>query len=692
MTAPWSDRPLRDDPEEESRYRAAQALDPLRPTEGEALLRCLADPSWRVRAAASERLASHPRPADVLPALLETATAGDSVGARSAAAGALTRLGAEAVGALLPRLASSRPEERCAAADVLGEIGDRRAALALSDRLSDEHPNVRVSAAEALGKVGGSYAIQALLGALAAADPSLRVAALDALERLGVAPPVERLKELVEDRGARSSAYRTLALSGDPRAFPLLARGAAEMSRSVREAAYLSAARLARKRPQALAPLAAAVREAAAQARSLASWAAEALSSPELLVAEGAARMLGWSGELELAPRLLAAAEEESLRPAVAAALEALGPGVLEALGDAPARLSPPARVAVLAALVRVGKRDAIPELAAAADSSDASLRSQAIEGLGRSADEAAVAPLARLLDHPDPEVAGLAAAALEELGAAEGPIREAVLLWCRPAGDGRTPAALLRLVGQIGASGDAPLLTRGLRDPRPATRVAAAQAVGALASRHLLSAVPQEILDVLDDPQPRVRAAAAAALEALGSAGALEPEAAGDLVRALGAAMRDESGAVRSAAARAAGACLLDRLAGPLTGLAEDAEPEVASSALHALARLGPVDLPLLKRAAAHADAEVAKEAMGAAARLPGPVAKALLFSGLCHPSWDVRRAAARAVADRGDRSLSGALEDVLGVEEDSLVVEALAEALCALGGSAPRTDGDGP
>ena len=155
---------------------------------------------------------------------------------------------------------------------------------------------------------------------------------------------------------------------------------------------------------------------------------------------------------------------------------------------------------------------------------------------------------------------------------------------------------------------------------------------------------------------------------------------------------MRDESGAVRSAAARAAGACLLDRLAGPLTGLAEDAEPEVASSALHALARLGPVDLPLLKRAAAHADAEVAKEAMGAAARLPGPVAKALLFSGLCHPSWDVRRAAARAVADRGDRSLSGALEDVLGVEEDSLVVEALAEALCALGGSAPRTDGDGP
>jgi HEAT repeat protein len=668
--------------EEESRYQATQALDPLEPAQLEKLLSHLADGSWRVRSAASERIASHPRPAEVLPALLEVATAGSSPGARSAAAGALTRLGAAAVGPLLPRLASDRPEERCAAADVLGEIADRRAALALADLLGDGHANVRVSAAEALGKVGGSYAVKALLGALAGADASLRVAALDALERLGVSPPVERLAQLVEDRGARASAYRILALSSDPRAPALLAQGVAEMSRSVREAAYLSVARLARTSPDALQSLAAAVRESAAQAPSLVPWALEAMSAGNLLVAEGAIRVLGWSGQVGSARTLAAAAEEESLRPAVGAALQALGPGIVAEIGDTPTRLSPPARVAVLAALVRVGKASAIPELAAAADSSDGSVRSQAIEALGRSEGEAAVAPLARLLDHPDPEVSGLAAAALEELALAVGRLRGAVLLWCRPAGEERTPAALLRLLGQIGEEQDSALVRRGLRDPRPATRIAAAQAIGALAVRRVVACAPPEVLDTLDDPQPRVRAAAAAALGALGAAGALAPGTSGDFVRALGAAMRDEAAAVRSAAARAAGACQIDRLAGSLVSLVEDAEPDVASSALHALAQMGRADLPLLERAAAHPDAEVAKEAMGAASRQPGARAQAILLGGLCHPSWDVRRAAARAVADRGDRSLSEALQDVAGVEEDSLVAEALAEALHALEG----------
>ena len=684
--APWNDAG------EESRYRAAKALDPLSPEGAEALLHCLADESWRVRAAATERLATHPRPAEVLPALLEGATAGTSAGARSAAAGALTRLGAEAVGALLPRLASSRPEEQCAAADVLGEIGDRRAALALADRLADEDANVRMSAAEALGKVGGSFATQALLGALAASDAFLRVAALDALERLGVAAPVERLLDLVEDRGARISAYRTLALSDDPRVLRLLARGAAEMSRGVREAAYLAVARLSRRRPKALLPLGAAVREAAAQAPSLVPWAAEAMASSELLVAEGAIRVLGWSEDPSVARRLAAAAEEESLRPAVAASLEALGPGAAEALGDFPARLSPPARVAVLSALARLGKRDAIPELAAASDAPDASLRSQAIEGLGRSCDESAVSPLARLLDHPDPEVAGLAAAALEELARASERLRGAVLRWCRPAAEGRTPAALLRLLGQVGEASDSSLVTRGLCDPRPATRVAAAQAVGALAARGLVAGTPSEILDVLDDPQPRVRAAAAEALGALGAAGRLGPEVEGDFVRALAAALRDEVSSVRSAAARAAGACLVDRLAAPLAALLGDADADVASSALRALAALGRADLALLERAASHPDAEVAKEAMAAAARQPGPAAQAILVGGLCHPSWVVRRAAARASAERDDPSLSGALEDLLGVEEDALVVEALSEALRALRSPAPRTDRDAP
>lgn len=670
------------DPGEESRYQAAQALDPVVPARLEELLRFLADPSWRVRAAASERITAHPRPESVLPSLLEVATAGSSPGARNAAAGALARLGAAAVAALVARLASARAEERCTASDVLGEIGDRRAALALSDLLSDPDANVRVSVAEALGKVGGSYAIAALEGALEARDASLRVAALDALGRLGIAPPIERLQRLLEDRGSRVSAYRMLALTEESGAVALLARGISEMSRGAREAAYVAVARQAGRHPEALAPLAGAVREAAAQSPSVVTWAVDAVSDSDLLVAEGAVRVLGWAGHLPSALRLAAAAEEEALRPAVIAALVELGPGIAAALGDAPSYLSPQARVAVLTALVRAGNRSAVPELAAVCEAGDMSLRAKAIEALGASRDEAAVAPLARLLDHPEPEVSGLAAAALEELSGAEAALREAVLLWCRPPAEGRTPAALLRLLGQIGGEGDLPLMRRTLRDPRPATRVAAAQAVGALALRGLARGFPCDLLPVLDDPEPRVRAAAAVALGAMGLARALDAEEGNRVAEALGAALRDEIPAVRAAAARAAGACGADRLAGPLAALVAEEESEVAAGALHALTQMGRAQLPLLERAAAHPDAEVVKEAMAAAARFPLPDAGELLLGGLCHPRWDVRRAAARAVAERGDRGLCEAVRDVSGVEEDPLVLEALSEALRALGG----------
>ncbi len=632
-----------------------------------------------MRSAAAEQIGNHPQPATVLPALLEVATAGGSPGARNAAASALTRLGAAAVPALLPPLASDRPEVRCAVADVLGEIGDRRAALALADLLADPDANVRVCAAEALGKMGGAYAVEALLGALGAADSSMRMAALDALERLGVAPPVDRVRALLEDRTARRSAYRVLGISASPEALALLARGVADMSRGAREAAYGAVARQAATRPDDLAPLAAGVRDACAHSASVVAWASEAVASTDPLVAEGAVRVLGYSGHVESALRLAAAAEEEVLRPAVRSALEALGPGIAAALGEASSHLSLPARIVVLAALARIGQRSVIPEIAAALQ--DASVRSQAIEALGRSGDEAAVAPLAPLLDNVEPEIGGLAAAALGELAEAGLPVRAAVLSWCRPTGEGRTPAALLRLLGRVGDEADLPLVRRSLRDPRPATRTGAAQAFGALAGRGKVREFPPEILDALDDPQAPVRAAAAAAIGAVGAAGVLGDRARGEVAGALGAAMRDEVPWVRAAAAAAVGACGIDRFASDLQALVSGSEPDVAAAALEALARMGRADLPLVVEAAAHRDPEVAKVALGAAAALPGPGARVALLEGLCHARWDVRRAAARAIGERRDPELTGALRDLADVEEDPLVAEALAEALRVLG-----------
>jgi hypothetical protein len=231
-----------------------------------------------------------------------------------------------------------------------------------------------------------------------------------------------------------------------------------------------------------------------------------------------------------------------------------------------------------------------------------------------------------------------------------------------------------------VGDAGDLPLVRRALRDPRPATRTAAAQALGALASRGAARAAPPEILDALDDPQPAVRAAAAEALGALGQHAGTPLPAEG--ARALGAALRDEVPAVRAAAARSLGLARLTRFAEVLGTHAESPEAEVAAAAVQALSRMGRADLPLLARAAAHADPDVASEALAAAVRLPEAGAADLLLAGLSHARWEVRRAAARGVAERGDRALAEALRDVAGVEEDPLVAQALAEALRALEG----------
>ena len=103
--------------------------------------------------------------------------------------------------------------------------------------------------------------------------------------------------------------------------------------------------------------------------------------------------------------------------------------------------------------------------------------------------------------------------------------------------------------------------------------------------------------------------------------------------------------------------------------------------AALHALAALGPVPAATLERALAHADPEVVKEAVLAAARVPGADGLRLLRAAAASPRWDVRRAAARAMADRADPALRGDAERLAATDPDPLVARAFAETARALG-----------
>ncbi|HEU4382981.1 MAG TPA: HEAT repeat domain-containing protein [Anaeromyxobacteraceae bacterium] len=683
MSASGGDRPwltpVPSDPGEEFRYQAVLAIDPARPGELGRLVGLLDDPSWRVRMACVERLLSHPSPEAVVPALVEALAAGPGPGARTGAAAALTRLGAPAVPALLARLGGWGPQVRGAAAEILGEIGDRRAEGALAVLLGDADGNVRAAAAEALGKAGGPGAAAALLGALERDDAAARLAALDALERLGAAPSAVRLAELARDRTLRRAAYRLLGFSDDPQVADLLAQGIADPARGCREAALVAVAQQRMRRAEGdLALVAAAVRAAAASP-AVADWTSEALHAEDRRAAMGAVTVLGWLGDPARAAAVAEAGEAEELRPAVLEALMAMGRGVGAALQGVLPRLSPPARVTALAALARLGDASTLGPLAQAAASDDDAVRAAAIDALARLGDAAAVEPLAALLDHPDPAVSGQAAAALAERARQD---REAVLGRCRPRGQGRVPAATLRLLGEVGDAGDLPLVQRALRDPRPATRAAACHALEALAARGEAVGCSPEVLDALDDPVPGVRAAAAQAVGVISRPG---PEAISEeAVRGLAGALHDEEPVVRAAAARALGRARRIEHAPALSALAASPEspPDAAAAAIRALAEMGRAEPGVLARAAAHPDPEVVKEAVAAAARLPARAGADLVLSAAAHPRWDVRRAAARALGSRGEPGLAGAVRRLLESEEDPMVVEALREALQALEG----------
>jgi len=111
-------------------------------------------------------------------------------------------------------------DTRADAAEVLGEIGDKRAVEPLIDALKDADCMVQWNAAEGLGKIGDKRAIEPLIITLKAENDILRERAAEALGEIGDARAVEPLIGALndEDEGVRSSAAEALGKIGDVRA------------------------------------------------------------------------------------------------------------------------------------------------------------------------------------------------------------------------------------------------------------------------------------------------------------------------------------------------------------------------------------------------------------------------------------------------------------------------------------------
>ncbi len=661
-------RDLTDARDDESRYRDARALDPE--ADRTALLSRLSDPSWRVRKAAVERLSATREPEAVAASLLQELARSGDVGARNAAAEALARLGGAALSGLVALLSGPDAGARKLAADVLGELGQPSAGPSLAAALDDLDGNVRAAAAEALGKLGGDAAVPALVRALERGDRFLALASLEALSGLGQRPPLACLAALALDPYLRRSALRMLGAIPGRAALEIIVRGAQDSSRGTREAAFEALAEQSRslgeQGPRELS-------RALEGGARIPERAREVLSGGSARAVEGALLALGLLGEPADAPAVVRAAARESLSDAALAALRALGPKAGGALLRALPDLTPGARAFALDALSRLKERGAVPalvDLALSREAGDAE-RVRAAEALGALGDARALEPLALLLS--DSVTASHAARSLVELGRVDA---KGVQEVCRRLEAPPGSAWALRVLGELGAAEDLPRFEKALCGEAAELRAAAAGAAAALGSREAEPLLRR----ALGDGSPQVRAAAARGLGRFGS---------DETARALLAALEDRDSAVASAAAESLGRHGEGQAAEALAraferGQAAAGGPEVllAIAALRALARLNAAAPALLSRAAAHPDAEVVKEALQAAVRMPG--GEAVLLLAARHPRWDARRAAARAIAARGDRRLLAEVKALGSSERDPLAAEAFESALRALEGHA--------
>lgn len=661
--------------DEESRYRGSRSLDPE--ADRGALLARLADPSWRVRKAAVDRLCATREPEAVAAALLSALARSDDVGARNAAAEALARLGAPSLPGLLALLSGSDAPARKLAADVLGELGQPSAGPALIAALDDPDGNVRAAAAEALGKLGGEAAAPALVRALERGDRFLALAALEALSALGQRPPLPALAALAQDPYLRRSALRMLGAIPGRAALEIIARGLQDSSRGTREAAFESLAVQARslgeQGPRELA-------RALEGGARIPERAREALSAGSARAVEGALLALGLLGEPADAPAVVRAAARESLSDAALAALRALGPKAGGALLRALPELTPGSRAFALDALSRLKERGAVPalvDLALSREAGDAE-RIRAAEALGALGDARALEPLALLL--ADPVTASHAARSLVELGRVDA---KGVQEVCRRLEAEPGAAWALRVLGELGAPEDLQRFERGMSAGDAGLREAAAHAAAALGGR----AAEPLLRRALSDSSAQVRAAAARGLARFAS---------DETGRALLEALEDRDAGVAGAAAESLGRRGETRAAAALARAFERGEAATGGTevllgiaALRALAHLSAAAPALLARAAAHPDAEVVKEAVQAAARLPG--GEGVLLQAARHPRWDARRAAARAIAQRGDRRLLAEVRALGASERDPLAAEAFEGALRALEGQPGPGAGEG-
>ena len=478
---------------------------------------------------------------------------------------------------------------------------------------------VRPAVVEAIVRQDGGI-VDLLIDQLRAEDADVRLAAIVALGRLGDKRATPALTAMLDgDRAEIVAAASAVARIGDISAFDSLLPLLAHADSTVRQAAIGALNSLGHP--------------------DMASRVAGLLSSSDARVRESAVRIAGYFGYPECAEALLnlASDDDESVRRAAVEHLPFVedsraAPCLVSALADRSGRV----RAAAAQAFAHMPRAAAHAALIEASADADAWVRYYAVRSLGTLGDAAAVAPLAAIAAS-DPAM-HVRIAALESIGAIDGPAATDVLLRHTRDEEADLAAAALRSLGHAASAEAIAVMKDALRSGDVARRLAAVIGLRAAASREAVDALQWS---VAADPEDSV---ALAAVEALGSIAGQSDGASNAAVAALVATLAEPT-------RRAAAAAMLTRL--PERGMAR-----VAAGLIH--------PNPVVRRVL-----------VDVLARLRHPEASAAIRAALDDGDAAVREAAIVALDQLAVRGLRPRLAQLARSDESRAVRRAAASAL---------------
>ncbi|HZD55032.1 MAG TPA: HEAT repeat domain-containing protein, partial [Candidatus Aquicultoraceae bacterium] len=527
------------------------------------------------------------------------------------------------------------------AAEILGWLGDPRAAIPLIESLGDVSPEVRAKAAGGLGKLRDTRAVDRLLEILLSDPiPFVRTRAAQALGSIGHPKVIDHLVHVLKDPEwwVRIRAIEALEVIGRASVGALLV----------------------------------------------------ALEDDDEEVRRRAAMALERMGYVE---ESIAALESGGYRSDISRILLLVGrAGVTEVLFGKLKETGGDGRKLLVRLAGDIGDPAAGPAIRAVlSERGDPSLRSRAVEALGKIGCREAVPDLLECLRDPDDWVRRASVHALASLGTEEH-AEDLVRLLKDPVPE--TRRAVCRVVSELaGERGDAPVENL-LADPSPAVR---AEALRAVRKRGLARCEPK-VREALGDAAPEVRLEAALALAAVGGETSVEAilraaKGASDrLVEALTMAIRRcHEGPFPDLLARAPGPLtreqvlvLLEAAAGKgeggldfLSRNLEDADPVKRRGAVFALRGIEPNEAEKrLEGPLRDPDERVREAAVTAAALLGSPSLFSRVEGLSVDPRERVRFAVALALGISGDGKYRGSLA-ALGKDRDPAVRAAAAMAL---------------